>query len=142
MRGDLLGTHDSLQAFCDRARAEGAIAIDLEFQRERTYWAKLCLVQAATRDEARIVDPLARDTDLSPFLELMADPAVEVVLHSGGQDMEILYRRALRPPRNVFDTQIAAAKRTARANRFIEFPLTPASHPPGTDALSPRDREV
>jgi len=108
-RGDPLSTHDSLRRFCDKARAEGAIAIDLEFQRERTYWAKLCLVQAATRDEARIVDPLARDTDLSPFLEVVTDPAVEVVLHSGGQDMEILYRRALRPPANVFDTQIAAA---------------------------------
>lgn len=66
-------------------------------------------MQLATRNEARIVDPLARDADLAPLHDLIADPAVEVVLHSGGQDLEILFRLARRLPRSVFDTQIAAA---------------------------------
>jgi ribonuclease D len=66
-------------------------------------------VQIATRSDARIVDPLAREADLRPIEDLVADQAVEIVLHSGGQDLEILYRRTRRLPRNVFDTQIAAA---------------------------------
>jgi ribonuclease D len=98
-----------LRRFCDRARAEGAFALDLEFQRERTFWAKLCLIQVATRTESRIVDPLSRDADVTPIVELVADPSVETILHSGGQDMEILHRLSRRLPKNVFDTQIAAA---------------------------------
>ena len=35
------------------------LAIDTEFLREKTYYAKLCLIQLATDDETAIVDPFA-----------------------------------------------------------------------------------
>ena len=99
----------ALADFCTQARTEGVIALDLEFHRERTYWARPCLVQMATRSDERVVDPLARDGDLHLIGDLISDPDVELILHAGFQDLEIFHRLTRRLPRNVFDTQIAAA---------------------------------
>ena len=56
-----------------------------------------------------MLDPLEEDLgDPAPLAAVLADPAVEVVLHAGRQDVAIL-RRAWRPTfANVFDTQVAA----------------------------------
>jgi len=44
---------------CSSARVpHGRISIDTEFMREKTYWAKLCLVQVAVGDECALIDPL------------------------------------------------------------------------------------
>lgn len=83
------------------------VALDTEFMRERTYFAKLCLVQVATDDVAAIIDPLALD-DLSPLCELLTDSSVIKVLHAGGQDLEIFYRECGQVTAPVFDTQVAA----------------------------------
>ncbi len=66
-------------------------------------------MQIATRDEALIVDPLANGADLAPVEELIADPSIETIVHSGEQDLDIFFRRTGRVPRRIFDTQIAAA---------------------------------
>ena len=50
-----ISTNEDLTAFCNRARAFSAIAIDTEFLREKTYHAKLCLVQVATPDECVVI---------------------------------------------------------------------------------------
>ncbi len=97
-----------LRDLAGRLRARGSFALDMEFERERTYWPKLQLIQVGTADEAAVVDPLALE-DLSPLWDLIADPAVEKVTHAGRQDAEIFFLKAGRPPRNVYDTQIAAA---------------------------------
>jgi ribonuclease D len=89
-------------------KALGSFALDTEFIRERTYRPRLCLIQIATPEKQVLVDPFAAG-DLAPLLDLMFDPAVEKVVHSGDQDMEIFYSLGRQPPRNVFDTQVAAA---------------------------------
>lgn len=101
--------HDtaSLREFCDRARAHGRIALDTEFMREKTYWARLCLIQLAVGDECVIVDPFELD-DLEPLFEVLADAAVVKILHAGSQDLEIFYRLSARAAAPVFDTQVAA----------------------------------
>ena len=98
---------ESLQHIADAARAAGLLALDTEFMREKTYYARLCLLQFAAGDEAWIVDPL-EVRDLGPILEVMRDPSVVKVLHAGSQDLEILNRLAGGPPAPVFDTQTAA----------------------------------
>ncbi len=97
----------SLAAFCERMRAERFVAIDTEFMRDRTYWPKLCLVQAAGAAEAVAIDALAPGIDLAPLVELMGDPAVLKVMHAARQDLEIFHRLG-QLPRGFFDTQIAA----------------------------------
>lgn len=96
-----------LAAFVARARRHAAVGIDTEFMRERTYFARLCLVQLATDDEAVIVDPLAVP-DLSPLKALLVDKKVVKVLHAGVQDLEIFFREFGVAAAPVFDTQVAA----------------------------------
>ena len=75
--------------------------------RERTYFAKLCLIQVATDDITAIIDPLAID-DLSPMCDLLSDRDVVKVVHAGSQDLEIFFRLCGIAAAPVFDTQIAA----------------------------------
>ena len=84
------------------------IALDTEFMRERTYRARLCLVQIAIDQDVFIVDPLDVK-DLSAMAELIADPTVEVIVHAGRQDLEIFYEQYGSVPSNIYDVQVAAA---------------------------------
>jgi len=95
-------------AFCDRLKGEPYVTIDTEFMRERTYYAQLCLIQIAGRDEAAAIDPLAKGIDLEPVFELMADESMLKVFHAARQDLEIFYHLTGRVPHPVFDTQVAA----------------------------------
>lgn len=82
------------------------VALDTEFMRERTYYPQLCLLQVATDRTICCVDPLgARDIE-GVWETLM--PASWVV-HSGRQDLEVIYQAAGRMPAGLFDTQVAAA---------------------------------
>ena len=56
-----ISTNEDLAAFCRRARMHAVVAVDTEFLRERTFHAKLCLVQVGTPDECVVIDPLAID---------------------------------------------------------------------------------
>jgi ribonuclease D len=89
-------------------RAHGTFGLDMEFQRERTYRPRLQLVQVSLPDTPLLIDPLALP-ELDPLWDLVADPAVEKIVHAGAQDMEIVFARSGLLPRNVFDTQVAAA---------------------------------
>ena len=105
----LITTTRELAAVAERLRQEPYITIDTEFMRERTYWAKLCLVQLAGAHEAVAVDTLAPGIDLGPLLDLLADQRVRKVFHACRQDLEIFSKLMNgRLPEPVFDTQIAA----------------------------------
>ena len=99
----------TLEAFCAPLRSAPYVAIDTEFVRERTYYAKLCLVQVAHGEHAALIDPLAPGLDLAPLRELLEAPDVLKVFHSGSQDLEIFLQTFGALPAPVFDTQIAAS---------------------------------
>jgi ribonuclease D len=103
-----LTTTADLAAVCSRLAAHPYVAVDTEFMRETTFWPKLCLVQLAGPEEAVVVDAMAPDLDLAPFLALMRDERVVKVFHAARQDIEIVYHRGGFVPAPVFDTQIAA----------------------------------
>lgn len=100
-------TAPALADVCARLAGEPRIGLDTEFLRERTYHARLCLVQLAAPAEALCVDPLAI-AELAPLGALLAAPGTVKVMHASRQDLEVLYPLAglTRP---VYDTQLAAA---------------------------------
>lgn len=105
---DIITTQAALDAFCAALNGAPYVAIDTEFLRDSTFWPKLCLVQAATPDQAAAIDPLAPGIDLAPLLRIMADTSTVKVFHAARQDIEIFVRLMGAPPKPVFDTQIAA----------------------------------
>lgn len=104
----LINTTTTLQDFCTSLQDHDFITVDLEFLREKSYYAHLCLIQVGAVDDAAIIDPLAPDLDLSAFFALLHNPKITKVFHSCRQDIEILYKLSGFIPEPLFDTQIAA----------------------------------
>ncbi|WP_296678782.1 ribonuclease D [Novosphingobium sp.] len=104
----LITTSAALADLCTRLAQADFICVDTEFMRENTYWPELCLIQVADEHEAAAIDPLAKDIDMTPLLDLLVDNEdVLKVFHAGGQDVEIIYNLTGRTPHPIFDTQIA-----------------------------------
>ncbi len=104
----LITTTEELAAVCRRLAQHPFVTVDTEFLRETTFWPKLCVLQLASDEEAVVVDALAPDIDLIPFLDLMANPDVVKVFHAARQDLEIIWKMSGRLPHPLFDTQVAA----------------------------------
>jgi ribonuclease D len=104
----LIDRQEDVLALIADLRKAGSFAYDSEFIGELTYIPKLCLIQAASASRIALIDTLA-DLDLTPFWELVADPAVEKIVHAGQQDVEPLFRAIGRPPARLFDAQISTA---------------------------------
>jgi len=98
---------NKLGLLCEAIGRSPLLAVDTEFMRERTYYARLCLIQVATSDVAAIIDPLAVK-NLKPLASLLTDDRMLKVFHAGQQDLEIFYQLIGQTVRPVFDTQIAA----------------------------------
>jgi ribonuclease D len=113
-----LATRGDLAELAEAARSAGRIGIDTEFMSEGRYRALLCLVGVVVRDPSadgdghadrvELVDPLDDEVDPAPLARVLADPAVEVVLHAGRQDVALLRRVWRTEVHGVFDTQVAA----------------------------------
>jgi ribonuclease D len=107
-----------------QARAAGRLGVDTEFMGEGRYRALLCLVQVAveTDDGVRVevLDPLTEDFDPAPLAAVLADPAIQVVLHAGRQDVALLRREWNTPIHGIFDTQVAAGFAGHRAQLGYE----------------------
>ena len=103
-----IANQEQFVAFVQRAMHSNVLAIDTEFMREKTYYAKLCLIQLATDDEVAIVDPFALD-DLGALAPVLQNEQVMKLFHAGRQDLEIILREVGVLPKPLFDTQVAAA---------------------------------
>ncbi len=107
-----ISTTEALAEFCSRAAQAPYVTVDTEFLRERTYYAKLCLVQLAipgdAEEDAVLVDPLVGELSLDPMIELFRNTDVVKVFHAARQDIEIFYVDEGVIPEPMFDTQVAA----------------------------------
>ncbi len=79
--------------------------LDTEFHRERTYHARLALLQLAGPEGIAVVDPTT--VDVAPLAKVLTGPGV-CVMHAASQDLEILARVCGAIPSRLFDTQVAA----------------------------------
>jgi ribonuclease D len=101
-------TTKKLAEACARLAKHPFVTVDTEFQRETTYFPKLCIAQMASTDEAVVIDALAEGIDLAPLFELMANEKVIKVFHAARQDIEICWHAAEIIPAPLVDTQVAA----------------------------------
>ena len=102
-----LTTTADVETFANQARASGRLALDTEFLWERTYAPVPCLVQVATVDRLAVIDPI-EGGDVAPIAHLLADPAVEVLMHAPAADILLFARRFNVRPVRIFDVQLVA----------------------------------
>lgn len=109
-----LAGQDEVARIAALARAGGRLGIDTEFMSEGRYRALLCLVQVVADDaeapggvRIALFDAL-EPLDPTPLAAVLADPAIEIVLHAARQDVALLRRVWRTDVANVFDTQVAA----------------------------------
>lgn len=105
---ELIETTEQLQIFIGNIGGVDWIALDTEFLRERTYYAKLCLIQIEANGQRACIDPLCIG-DLSPLIKLLNDKTITKVFHAAHQDLEVLMQLSGSVPTPIFDTQVAAS---------------------------------
>jgi ribonuclease D len=96
-----------LAACCDYLASCLVFGFDTEFVGEDTYHPRLCLVQIATPDRLVLIDPLTAGP-LDCFWRVVIDPAHQVIVHAGREEVRLCRLWGGQPPSNLFDLQIAA----------------------------------
>jgi ribonuclease D len=144
-------TTEDLAAFCEIAKSQPYVTLDTEFLRERTYWSRLCLIQAALpgAGEAVLIDPIeGPGMSMEPLYDLFRHEGTVKVFHAARQDLEIFFVEGHVFPKPLFDTQIAAmvcgfgeqvgyetlVKKIAKADLDKTSRFTDWSHRPLSDA--------
>ena len=105
---EVITSTESLKEFIGKISDASWVALDTEFLREKTYAAKLCLIQIEADGHRACVDPLSIE-DLSPLSVIMDDAKITKVFHAAHQDLEILMQVLGKIPAPIFDTQTAAS---------------------------------
>ncbi len=104
----MIETPRALEDLVGQLAQAPCVAVDTEFVWERTFYARLGLIQLGTEDgTCYLIDTVAL-SDLSPLGKILADPRIEKILHDAPQDLMILRRATGQVPRNIFDTRLAA----------------------------------
>jgi ribonuclease D len=109
--GTNTGTHvwiarqDEFDALVAELAGVDAYGLDTEFHRERTYHARLALLQLSWPGGVAVVDPSL--VDVAPLAPVLAGPGL-CLMHAASQDLEILLRVCGTLPSRLFDTQVAA----------------------------------
>jgi ribonuclease D len=99
---------DDLQAWLTALPGDAALGFDTEFMRRNTFYPQLALLQMGWNGHYALVDPLAFDIG-DALRPLIGDGNAVTVMHSASEDLEALSPFLPHGPRQLFDTQIAAA---------------------------------
>lgn len=103
----VIETSQQLESFLTRAAESDLIAVDVESAGFYRYYARVNLIQVATRTEAVIIDP-QKIKDFSSFQNFAATSKCMWVFHGGDYDISMLARDLdIYIPR-MFDTRKAA----------------------------------
>ncbi len=104
---ELITTPEALVRALKALDGTPLLALDTEASSFHRYQERVCLVQLSDRERTLLVDPLAI-TDLAPLGTMLADPAMQVVIHDADYDLRILAKYHRIRVENVFDTLVAA----------------------------------
>lgn len=96
-----------LAELCDQLAQATELAIDTEFMRSDTFFAKLALIQLSDGEQCWLIDTPAIN-DLQPLAQLLNDQQLTLVFHSCGEDLEVLDQELSVRPKKLFDSQVAA----------------------------------
>lgn len=107
----LLSEPHHISEHANRMTNVKAVGVDTEFVRERTYYPRPGLMQFSDGEQVWLVDPVALED--CPALEdlvsgIMSSAAFKI-LHSTGEDLEVIEMIGHAEPSPLFDTQRAAA---------------------------------
>ncbi len=105
MHYQLIEDQNSLNNLCEQLVKAKVLAIDTEFVRTRTLYAKLGLLQVCDGEQLALIDPLAID-DLTPFWALLTNESITKVLHACSEDLEVFLTAGNCKPVNLIDSQI------------------------------------
>ncbi len=106
MNATLIDDPQALAALCERVALAPRVAIDTEFHNEKSYAARLMVVQLVFGEEVALVDAV-RIADLRPLSRALATRTI--VGHALQSDLKIFADRFDALPAAAFDTQLAAA---------------------------------
>lgn len=99
---------EEFATLCKRWQDSHSIAVDTEFMRTNTFYAKIGLLQIADEEQVYLIDPL-EIKDWDGFRELLINSNCIIVVHSASEDLNLLLTHIGCLPKNLFDTQLAAA---------------------------------
>jgi ribonuclease D len=105
MHYQLIENQLELNELCEQLSLAKVLAIDTEFVRTRTLYAKLGLLQVSDGKQIALIDPLAI-ADLSPFWQLLTNADITKVLHAGSEDLEVFLTSGNCKPESLIDSQI------------------------------------
>jgi len=104
----IIETPRALNELVQQLTGAPCVAVDTEFVWERTFYARLGLIQLGTDNGVCFLIDTVALPDLSSLGKVLADPSIEKILHDAPQDLMILRRATGVVPQNIFDTRLAA----------------------------------
>ncbi len=98
----------ALETLLDACQRADVIALDTEFERTTTYFARPALFQFRTGDQIWLLDPVAVP-DLDALGQQFNASKPVKIMHSASEDLAVLELATGHPIQGLFDTQLAAA---------------------------------
>lgn len=99
---------DQLEQVCESWMELNMIAVDTEFMRSQTFYPIAGLIQVNDGERNYLIDPSAIQ-DFFPLVDIFDNENILKVLHSCSEDLEVFQHTFGCVPKNILDTQIAAA---------------------------------
>ena len=97
-----------LESLVEACRHAKTIALDTEFERSTTYFARPALLQLRSGDRIWLLDPIAV-SDLDQLGSTLNAISPVKIMHSASEDLAVLELATGHPIQGLFDTQLAAA---------------------------------